>query len=200
LRVHGTRVATARPAHRDVDLDASNGIACEAIQRLDIERGASALATDVGARARPSASRRHPLSEARSMPSQKLVRCLIQPVDRSAPPSPRFVPLEIFGLWEHLMASRHGFRVEKACASLWLDVEDAPVTGYEEHAVERVTEVTAFVQSPREEMLIRTCRYFPTDECDRLKSIFLTHYAEGDPKVHERPGIWVHPEAREQHV
>jgi len=132
------------------------------------------------------------------MPSQKLVRCGIRPVEANRPASPRYVPLEIFGLWEYLMASKHGFEVVDARASLWLDMEDSPEAAYGEHQFERVTEITAFVFSERDEMFTRARRYFPTNQVEKLKEIFLSHYGGNGSKVqsqvHERPGIWVYRE------
>ena len=129
------------------------------------------------------------------MPSQKLVRCEIRPKGGKGPGTPRFIPLEIFGLWEYLMDSKHGFEVYDARASLWLDMEDAPEQAYQENQFERVTEVTAFVYSGRDEMFTRACRYFNSDQCDRLKDIFLAHYRDGGLKlqthVRERQGIWL---------
>lgn len=129
------------------------------------------------------------------MASQKIVRCQIRRPDGGGEPTTRYVPLEIFGLWEHLMRARHGFDVVEPCASLWLDMEDSPEAAYGSEQFERVTEVSAFVYSPRDEMFTRACRYFPTDECADLKAIFLSHY-EGDdhprPQVRERQGFWLH--------
>jgi len=130
------------------------------------------------------------------MPSQKLVRCLIRPIRSTLPATPRYVPLEIFGLWEFLMRNKHGFEVVETQASLWLDMDDSPEAAYGEEQYERVTEVTAFVYSGRDGMFTRACRYFPSSECNRLKQIFLTHYREkGDriqTQVREREGIWLH--------
>jgi hypothetical protein len=130
------------------------------------------------------------------MASQKLVRCEIRRRGAAAAGSPRFIPLEIFGLWEYLMSSKHDFEVVNPRASLWLDMEDSPETAYADGQYDRVTEVSAFVYSGRDEMFTRACRYFRTDECEKLKPIFLSHYlAEGDkPQTHirERQGIWLH--------
>lgn len=131
------------------------------------------------------------------MSSRKLVRCQVQPTPESKP-SARYIELEIFGLWEHLMTSKHGFGVEEPKASLWLDMEDAPEAAYGENQFDRVTQVTAFVYSDRDGMFTRVRRYFQTDRCDELKSIFLSHYQNHgtrvQPKVYERPGIWVYRE------
>ena len=46
-------------------------------------------------------------------------------------------------------------------ASLWLDMEDSPDAAYTQNQFERVTEVTAYVYSERDEMFTRARRYFP---------------------------------------
>jgi hypothetical protein len=131
------------------------------------------------------------------MSSLKLVRCEIRPTGGEHR-TPRFVPLEIYGLWEYLITAKHGFEVVEPRASLWLDVEDAPEAAYQAHQYERVTEVTAYVFSSRDEMFTRACRYFRSDECDRLKEIFLSHYrsagARIQTQVRERSGIWLQRE------
>jgi hypothetical protein len=130
------------------------------------------------------------------MASQKLVRCTIRRNGDTGPTTPRYIPLEIFGLWEYLMVHRHGFEVSEATASLWLDMEDSPEAAYGENEYDRVTEVTAFVYSGRDDMFTRACRYFPSEDVDNLKPIFLGHYREAgerpQPHVRERQGIWLH--------
>jgi hypothetical protein len=96
------------------------------------------------------------------------------------------------------MGHKHDFEVIGPRASLWLDMEDSPETAYSEQQFERVTEVTAFVYSDRDEMFTRACRYFRSDECDTLKPIFLSHYQNLGEKlqtqVRERQGIWLYRE------
>ena len=95
------------------------------------------------------------------------------------------------------MEHKHGFEVLDPRASLWLDAEDAPEAAYRDEQYDRVTEVTAFVYSARDEMFTRACRYFPSPQCDKLKQIFLTHYQGESSKmthVRERQGMWLHRE------
>jgi hypothetical protein len=138
------------------------------------------------------------------MPSQKLVRCYIRPAGASRQPTPRFVPLEIFGLWEFLMTRKHGFEILEPNASLWLDAEDAPDAAYGETQYDRVTEVTAFIYSGRDGMFSRACRYFPSNQCAELKEIFLSHYRDRGEviglQVRERQGIWLHREVAAEPV
>ena len=130
------------------------------------------------------------------MASQKLVRCEIRRSGDSNGASLRYVPLEIYGLWEFLMTTRHGFEVQGARASLWLDTEEAPESAYDEHQFDRVTEISVFLYSGRDDMFTRVCRYFPSQECGALKRIFLGHYpqegARIQPHVRERPVVWIH--------
>ena len=133
------------------------------------------------------------------MSSQKIVRCQLRRPGNGNPGQVRYVPLEIFGLWEHLMSSKHGFQVQDPRASLWLDMEDSPEAAYAENQFDRVTEVTAFVYSQRDDMFTRARRYFRSDEAEDLKRIFLSHYtgeeARIQTQVHERTGIWIVREA-----
>ena len=133
------------------------------------------------------------------MSSQKIVRCQLRRVGSQDPGQVRYVPLEIFGLWEHLMSTKHGFEVVDPRASLWLDMEDAPEAAYNQNQYDRVTEVTAFVYSHRDDMFTRARRYFHSDEAESLKRIFLSHYSGEESRiqtqVHERGGIWIVREA-----
>jgi hypothetical protein len=135
------------------------------------------------------------------MASQKLVRCEIRRRGSEEPASPRYIPLEIFGLWEYLMTARHDFEVLNPRASLWLDMEDSPEAAYSENQYDRVTEVTAFVYSGRDDMFTRACRYFRSEQCEELRSIFLSHYQKSEVRsqahVRERQGIWLHRESPE---
>lgn len=137
------------------------------------------------------------------MSSQKLVRCELRRRGASQT-QVRYVPLEIFGLWEHLMTSKHNFEVLSPRASLWLDMEDSPDAAYTQNQFERVTEVTAYVYSERDEMFTRARRYFAADEAGALKGIFLSHYQPGEGRiqtqVHERQGIWIQREKVEATV
>ena len=133
------------------------------------------------------------------MSSQKIVRCHLRRAGSNDPTQVRYVPLEIFGLWEHLMSSKHGFEVLEPRASLWLDMEDSPEAAYHQNQYDRVTEVTAFVYSHRDDMFTRARRYFHTDEAESLKRIFLSHYTGEQSRiqtqVHDRTGIWIVREA-----
>lgn len=132
------------------------------------------------------------------MGSQKIIRCEIRRAGSTGPTTERYVPLEIFGLWDYLMVHKHSFEVLNPRASLWLDMEDSPETAYGDSQYDKVTEVTAFVYSERDEMFTRARRYFTTDHCEELTRIFLSHYAglgnSLKTRLRERPGFWLHRE------
>ena len=135
------------------------------------------------------------------MSSQKLVRCELRRKG-SNNSQVRYVPLEIFGLWEHLMATKHDFEVVRPKASLWLDMEDSPEAAYSENQYERVTEVTLLRYSDADGMFSKVNRYFPTGEYPALKSLLLKHYEgvhePGAPSLQlkERQGVWIRRETR----
>jgi hypothetical protein len=136
------------------------------------------------------------------MASQKLVRCEIKRQGESARSTVRYVPLEIYGLWEYLMQNRHQFEVVGNVASLWIDVDENPEAAYGEGQYERVTEVTLLRYSEKDGMFGRVSRYFPTQEYPQLKKLLLQHYESvrdpGAPNLQlkERQGIWIKRETR----
>ncbi len=136
------------------------------------------------------------------MASQKLVRCEIQRPGDTRSGTVRYVPLEIYGLWEYLMQRKHQFDVKGNVASLWIDVDENPEVAYGENQYERVTEVTLLRYSEQDEMFGRVCRYFPTQEYPELKKLLLKHYEgvrePGAPNLQlkERQGIWIKREPR----
>jgi hypothetical protein len=132
--------------------------------------------------------------------NQKLVRCEIRREGEQGEPSVRYVPQEIYGLWEYLMRTRHRFEVVHEVASLWVDRDDTPQAAYGEFQFEAVTEVTLLRWSSRDEMFTRVSRYFQTEECPKLKSLLLSHYAGVDEpgapsaQVLEKQGYWIRRE------
>jgi hypothetical protein len=102
--------------------------------------------------------------------------------------------MEIFGLWEYLMVAKHGFLIRSRQASLWIDAEESPEIRTSETRFEDVTELTLFVYSEADGMFSRVTRYFPSENYDELRSIFLSHYVSAGPvdtQIKERPGVWI---------
>ncbi len=131
------------------------------------------------------------------MPSQKLIRCEVSRPTVPNATTVRYVPMEIYGLWEYLMTAKHRFAITKPQASLWVDVEESPELAYSEEQYERVTELTLFIFSERDGMFGKVSRYFPAESYEHVKSIFLKHYTSNEagpglkPQMKERPGIWI---------
>jgi hypothetical protein len=142
------------------------------------------------------------LSEVDAMASQKLVRCEIRRPDAAGDPTVRYVPLDIFGLWEFLMRTKHRFEVTQCVASLWIDVNETPEIAYGENQYERVTEVELLRYSDQDGMFSRVSRYFPTIEYPELKTLLLNHYesvsSPDSPhlQIKERQGIWIRRDPR----
>ena len=131
------------------------------------------------------------------MASFKMVRCAVRRQGAVDPPTPRYVPLDVFSLWEFLMVERHGFELSDHRTSIWIDVEDPPDMSFSAGQFERVDEVCLHVFSEKDGMFQRVCRYFRMEERDRLTGILLRHYAPHvyedarRPQISERAGIWI---------
>jgi len=131
------------------------------------------------------------------MPSERLVKCEVRRSPNAAG-SVRYVPSEIFGLWSHLMSSKHGFEVGQAQASLWVDVEEKPEAAYAETHYDRVLEVCLLFYSKKDGMFDRVRRYFPLEDYPKLREVFLSHYMDRAsaggvrPQIREKRGIWIH--------
>jgi hypothetical protein len=125
-----------------------------------------------------------------------MVRCTVQRGARGEP-SERFIPLDVFDLWLHLMTSRHGFRLLTRQTSIWMDLENSAELRTISGRLERVDEVCLHVFSKKDGMFRRICRYFQVAERDRLTRILLRHYGPHvyedmrQPQITERAGVWV---------
>ncbi len=132
------------------------------------------------------------------MSSEKLIRCEIER-EGGASRGVRYVPLDLIGLWEHLMLSRHHFRITSRAASVWVEVEEATASGGVKSAVERVTEISLFVFNQDDGMLHRVCRYVPTADAERVREVLLRHYSTPTggpapaPWLRQRQGVWFRP-------
>jgi hypothetical protein len=128
------------------------------------------------------------------MSNQKLAR--VDLGRKGAAPTVRYVPLEILGLWTHLMTERHGFEIHGFAASVWTDLEDGAEA---KTPTERVTEISLYYFDPRAGMLNRVCRYAPSEDMAQVREALLRHYGKlesfGNPKpwTREREGVWFRP-------
>jgi hypothetical protein len=129
---------------------------------------------------------------------EKVVRCRVCK-NGSGPPveSTRYVPLDVYDLWKHMMASRHGFEIVEEQVSLWFDIDGDPHVSYSDADYEKVMRLSLWVYSDRDRMFRKVVRYFPEGDYPDIKPAFLSHYEE--PRNHsqwaarleERSGVWV---------
>ncbi|MGD9141412.1 MAG: hypothetical protein PVJ42_07715 [bacterium] len=132
------------------------------------------------------------------MAKEKVVRCRVSK-NGSGPPveSTRYVPLDVYDLWKHLMVTRHGFEILEEQVSLWFDIDGDPHVSYSDADYERVMRLSLWVYSDSDRMFRKVVRYFPEGDYPDIRTAFLSHYEE--PRNHsqwaarleERSGVWV---------
>lgn len=135
------------------------------------------------------------------MATEKIVKCLVRNKDdKDAPPTSRYVPLEIFNLWKFLMEERHSFDISGPVTSLWFEKGAASESSYAGIEYEPVNQVELFYFSDNDGMLHQEVRYFPSSDpagYNRIKEAFAAHYRDGrssnngEPKMNENPGVWI---------
>lgn len=136
------------------------------------------------------------------MAKEKVVRCK---VTRTASgeeagkmqESVRFVPLEIFHLWRHLMTEKHGFAVREETVSIWFDIDGDPNVSYSDANYEKVTRFSMLVYREKDGMYHKITRYFPSECYSDIKPRILSHYAryfdssQFPPRIEETGGVWL---------
>jgi hypothetical protein len=108
----------------------------------------------------------------------------------------RFVPLEIFQLWKHLMTEKHKFSVREETVSIWFDIDGDPNVSYSEANYEKVIRFSMLVYSDNDGMYRKVTRYFPTDSYAEIKPRLLSHYSgyldsPFPPRIEETCGVWL---------
>lgn len=116
----------------------------------------------------------------------------------------RFVPLREYQLWKYFMIHAHDKIVDGEEVSVWIDAqsyaEQPPVQALPLEGVTRV-DLQYWDRTMRTTMVAQ--RFFPADEYEAIKEIYLGHYPDDDPleRGHEGPkkrlketkGYYVHP-------
>jgi hypothetical protein len=120
-----------------------------------------------------------------------MVRCHLDgPVEMSARLL-RYVPLEAFGLWQHLMETRHGRQVTVEGVSEWLPEESLieAAAELESEALEPVLRVS-FEQPAPVGLAVTVERFLPAETYPEALDALLSHFrAVG--KVLATPGYFV---------
>jgi hypothetical protein len=132
------------------------------------------------------------------MAKEKIVRCTVRKkTNGRRHESVRYVPQEVFDLWESLMAGKHSFDVEVDCTSLWFDIDGDPNVNYAETNYEPVIRLSLWVYSDTDGMFRKIIRYFPADSYEEIRPRFLAHYeayfngAKFPPRIDETRGVWL---------
>lgn len=132
------------------------------------------------------------------MAKEKVVRCRVSK-NGCGPPeeSTRYIPLDVFDLWKHLMTSRHGFEIVDEEVSLWFDIDGDPHVTYPESDYDKVLRLSLWIYSDRDRMFRKVVRYFPQSDYPDIRPAFLSHYEEPcnhsrfEPRIEERWGVWL---------
>jgi len=124
--------------------------------------------------------------------SEKLVRCEVR--KSGSAPSVRYVPCEVFELWQYLMTEKHGFDIDSPVSSLWMDDDEAEGVISSEQEVDEVDEVVLLIFEEERGMFKRICRYFLSTESEQLKENLVSHFSKGKDvnlTVATKRGVWV---------
>jgi hypothetical protein len=134
------------------------------------------------------------------MAKEKIVRCTITKTeDPVASESVRYIPLEIYQLWKHLMTKKHGFTVRNGFVSLWFDIDGDPHVSYADANYEKVVRLCLWVYSDEAGMFREITRYFPQASYEEIKPHFMAHYSryfaspKFSPRIEETRGVWLKP-------
>jgi hypothetical protein len=122
-----------------------------------------------------------------------IVRCRLSVESEEATATLRYVPLSEFGLWKHLMESKHHRAVSVESLSIWI-AEDAARwnSGFQAEDLEPVLRVRLDVSGPAG-VSIPVERYFPAETYPLAQEALLRHFQ--GPSKPERmvatPGYFV---------
>lgn len=131
----------------------------------------------------------------------KVVKCMLRSPGEA--PMVRFVPLREYQLWKYFMIHSHDKIVDGEEVSVWIDAlsysEQPPVQALPLEGVMRV-DLQYWDRKMKTVMVAQ--RFFPADEYQAIKDIYLGHYPDDEPKLgrdalkrklKETKGYYVHP-------
>jgi hypothetical protein len=105
-----------------------------------------------------------------------IVRCHLSGPLEGSPSNLRYVPLAEFGLWKHLMETKHGRQVSVESISIWVAEEAARWnSGYQAESLEPVLRVQFDVAGP-EGVPVPVARYFPAETYPLAQEALLRHF------------------------
>jgi hypothetical protein len=105
-----------------------------------------------------------------------IVRCRLSGLDPAAASNTRYIPLAEFGLWKHLMETRHHRDVAVDIVSVWI-AEDAARwnSGFAAEDLDPVLRVRLDVAGPNG-VSIPVERYFPAETYPVAQEALLAHF------------------------
>jgi hypothetical protein len=105
-----------------------------------------------------------------------IVRCRLSGPEQKQVSNLRYVPLSEFGLWKHLMETRHQRQVLVEVVSIWVAEEAANWnSGYAEEDLQPVLRVRLDVPGPNG-VSIPIERYFPAETYPDAQEALLRHF------------------------
>ncbi len=111
--------------------------------------------------------------------TQKLIRCCV--INKFDETSTRFVLMSDFGLWEHLMVSKHGATINNVSLCLWVNEEEfIRNENIYQHAdnLFRVDRIVVDLFDDEYGFSNATVRYVASEESDQVIKIILSHIPE----------------------
>lgn len=124
-----------------------------------------------------------------------LVRCRLKGADEGTAKSLRYVPLSEFGLWKHLMETRHDRQVWVESVSLWVAEDPARWnSGFAAEDLEPVLRLRIELPGPNG-VPVPVERFFPAETYPEAQEALLSHYEQPERMV-ATPGYFVPTEAR----
>lgn len=105
-----------------------------------------------------------------------VVRCRLSAPEEESASALRYVPLAEFGLWKHLMETRHRRRVTVEAVSIWIPEDPARWnSGFAAEDLEPVLRVRLDVPGPQG-IAIPVERYFPAETYPEAQEALLSHF------------------------
>jgi hypothetical protein len=132
-----------------------------------------------------------PIVAAMSSPEPvPLVRCRLLGRDEASVRALRYVPLAEFGLWKHLMETRHERQVSVESISVWVAEDPARWnSGFAAEDLEPVLRVRMEVKGP-DGVPVPVERFFPAETYPEAQEALLSHYEQPE-RVVATPGYFV---------
>jgi hypothetical protein len=126
-----------------------------------------------------------------------LVRCRLSGPDEGETSALRFIPLAEFGLWRHLMQSRHGRQVTVDAVSIWVPESAARWnSGFAAEELEPVLRFRIEMPGPFG-VPVPVERFFPAETYPVAQEALVSHFrtGRGPLRIVATPGYFVPQQA-----